>query len=172
MGSSVRASWSAPASRQRRLAVVPDAPLGTRVLAVDLGERRVGLAMSDETGMLASELAVIPRGSLAEDSGRLRVLIAEHGVCAIVVGLPRSMRGELGWQAQRTQRWVDRMRDALPVPVETLDERLTTIEAERGMQLAGVSARDRQRRIDMAAAVVLLQAYLDSRRAKRNRRRA
>ena len=159
-------------SLPRRLVAVVKQQPGARVLAIDVGERRLGFALSDETGMLASELAVISRRTPEEDAAHLRAIVAAHGVGTIVVGMPRSMGGELGWQARRTRDWVDRMRETVPVPIETLDERLTTVEAERGMRQAGVSSRDRKQRIDMAAAVVLLQAALDRRHAQRTRRRA
>ncbi len=139
------------------------APTG-RVLGVDLGERRIGLARSDELGMLASEFQVLARATPKEDATHLRAIIKEHAIVRVVVGLPTSMRGEIGWQAQRTQTWVDAVRAALGVPTTYWDERLTTVEAERAMQFAGIRAKHRRERIDMTAAAVMLQSYLDYQR--------
>lgn len=138
----------------------------SRVLGIDLGERRIGLAIGDETGTLASELTVMQRGSLEQDAASLRELIETRGVAVIVVGLPRSLSGEVGWQARRTLAWVDGIRRHIGTPIETWDERLTTVEAGRAMTFAGVSARKQKGRIDMAAAAVMLQSYLDARRRR------
>ena len=135
-----------------------------RVLGVDLGERRIGLAIGDETATLASELSVLPRATFDQDAASLRAIVQQRGVSAIVVGLPRSLSGELGWQAQRTLAWVDEMRLRLDTRIETWDERLTTVEATRALTFAGVSGRRQKERIDMTAAAVMLQSYLDSRR--------
>lgn len=135
-----------------------------RALGVDLGERRIGLAIGDETGTIASELAVMPRGTADQDARGLRDVIGARGVAIVVVGLPRSLSGELGWQAQRTLAWVDAMRPRVATPMEMWDERLTTVEAGRALTFAGVSAREQRRRIDMTAAAVMLQSYLDAQR--------
>lgn len=137
-----------------------------RVLGVDLGERRIGLAIGDETGALAGELAVLPRGSADQDASSLRAIIEHRGVGVVVVGLPRSLSGELGWQAQRTLAWVDEVRPRLHTPIELWDERLTTVEAARALRFAGVSTRKQKGRIDMTAAAVMLQSYLDARRSR------
>ena len=134
-----------------------------RVLALDVGERRIGAAISDPLGVIATPLAVVERGG-ARDYERLPALAQEHEAERILVGMPVSMDGAARMQARAVQRFVDDLAAMSPLPVETLDERLTTVEAERRMMEAGASASKRRAERDSAAAAVLLQAYLESRR--------
>lgn len=135
-----------------------------RILAVDHGERRIGLALSDELGWTAAPLTVIERRSLAEDLARIVALVREHRVGKVVVGQPISLSGHEGPQARRAARFAARLAAALPaeVPVELYDERFTTFEAER--RLAAAGRRADRGRLDAVAAAVLLQHYLDERR--------
>ena len=135
-----------------------------RVLALDVGERRIGAAISDPLGVIATPLTVVERVGGVRDYERLIALAQEHEAERILVGMPVSMDGAARMQARAVQRFVDDLTERSPLPVETLDERLTTVEAERRMMEAGASASKRRAERDAAAAAVLLQAYLESRR--------
>jgi len=130
-----------------------------RSLCLDAGERRIGVALSDAKGWLASPLVVLERRAAERDFARIAALVREHGAERVVVGLPRSLDGRLGPQARRVRRWATRLQSHLPVPIVYWDERYSTAEAER--RLAAVPAR-RRPGIDAAAAAVILQDYLDS----------
>ena len=137
------------------------------MIALDLGEKRIGLAVCDPDGVLASPYSTIERsGDVASDHREVFAAVADLGAVRVVVGLPLSMSGERGARAVATEKEVEKLRKALPVPVELLDERLTTISAARSMQSAGLSSRKQRKggRIDQEAAAVLLQAWLDKQR--------
>jgi putative Holliday junction resolvase len=135
---------------------------GERALGVDLGSRRIGVAASDPGGILASPIRVIERGANHRaDHAELASLVAETGAAVVVVGLPLSLDGSRGPAARAVLQEVDELRATLPVPVEVIDERLTTVAAGRALRAAGVSARDQRRVVDQAAAAVILQSWLD-----------
>ncbi len=139
-------------------------------LALDVGDRRVGVAGSDPTGLIAAPLAVIHRQSKAEDFRRVAQLLREQGAEGLVIGLPLQEDGSAGPQAQRIQRYGLALQAALQaeglnLPVVFWDERLSTVRAQESMIAAGRKARDRQARIDAAAAAVILQDYLDEQRS-------
>lgn len=136
------------------------------VVGLDVGRRRIGVAASDPTGFLASGVRVIPRASLHKDVEAVRSLVESLGAERIVVGYPLSLSGEAGLQAQETERFVEALRACVSVPVVLWDERLSTLEADRRMQEAGVSGRKRRQRVDVAAAVLILQSYLDHMRGQ------
>ena len=131
-----------------------------RVLGVDLGSVRVGVALSDPTGTLASPITVLARTADLHD--RLRDLVLEHEVGAVVVGLPRSLDGQERQAARATRAEVAQLADRLPVPVHLQDERLSTVAAHAGLAAAGRTARQRRGTVDASAAAVLLQSWLDS----------
>ena len=139
-----------------------------RVLGIDPGERRIGLALSDELGVLATPLAVLERRSWAIDVAAIEALVRAHAVTEVVVGHPKTVRGEVGPQARRAERFAREVSRAVSVPVRLWDERYSTIEAAE--RLAHEGGRARRRRPgsrdhpDAAAAAVILQGYLDSRR--------
>ncbi|GGJ12001.1 putative pre-16S rRNA nuclease [Alicyclobacillus cellulosilyticus] len=137
-----------------------------RILAVDYGQARIGLALSDPTGMVAQALAVLPRRSDAEAAAEVARLAQDHGVERIVVGLPRNMDGSEGETAARCRRFARQLTAASGLPVEMYDERLTTAAAERMLVAADVGRRKRRQVLDAVAATLLLQGYLDARRAK------
>ncbi len=142
-----------------------------RVLAIDHGERRLGLAVSDPSGAIAMPLEVLSRAGWAKDLASLRRVIAAQQVDEIVVGRPLTMRGTVGPQAQAAARFAARLREALALPVTEVDERLSTTAAERVLREGGGrsrdrGARDRRARRDAVAAALLLQPYLDHRRAE------
>ena len=135
-----------------------------RTLGLDVGESRIGVAVSDPTGTITTPLAAIQRASLEADLRAVTRLAEEHEAEAIVVGLPISLNGRMGPQARRIREFIRSLSDQSPVPVHTQDERFSTVEAERLLRDAGrAPSRDKGLR-DSAAACVILQAYLDGRR--------
>jgi putative holliday junction resolvase len=133
-----------------------------RILCLDLGQRRVGAAVSDPDGRMAHPLAQFePRGR--RDLVReVRRLVTEQEAERVVVGMPFLEDGSTGEQARRTQATVDALKSALGVPVTVWDERFSTADAEAAMRGAGLSAADRKARRDKVAATLILQAYLDA----------
>jgi len=135
-----------------------------RVLALDLGSKRVGVAISDRSGTIASPLTVLARsGRPALDHERIRDLVAEEEAVLVVVGLPLSMDGSLGKAAQAALREVEALATVVGVPVETFDERLTTVTGDRILKERGMNAEKRRKVIDKVAAAVILQSWLDRR---------
>lgn len=135
-----------------------------RVLGLDLGSRRIGVAVSDATGTLASPHGVVERsGNTAADHRRLAELVAELGAERVVVGLPLSMSGEAGPAARAAADEATQLAAVVPVAVDTYDERLTTVSAQRALRSGGTPARRQRKVIDQAAAAVMLQAWLDGR---------
>ncbi len=124
-----------------------------KVLALDYGAARTGVAVSDATGTIARPLGVVMRAASEDGLAELRSLVLEHGVECLVVGMPLTLRGERGPQALETDAFVDVLRDAVDVPVETYDERFTTALAMRDGGAADEDAR---------AAAHLLESYLQS----------
>lgn len=137
-----------------------------KALGLDVGERRIGLAVSDPLGMLASPVGFISRKSLERDCREVLRLAQERQVERIIVGMPLSQTGEMGPQAQRVQRFVEALREVSTVPVETWDERFSTFEAEEMLRRAGVKPSREKGRADAASAAVILQSYLDSIRSR------
>jgi len=142
----------------------PNGPMA-RILALDLGKRRIGLAVSDELGITAQGLATLQRASMRADLAELAGIITEKGVSLILMGKPLHMRGHEGRQVEYTRDFAEKLARATGLPVEFRDERLTTVQAERVLREGGVNLRaDRAKSVDMLSAVLLLQDYLDSRR--------
>ena len=134
-----------------------------RVLALDVGDRRIGVAISDPTQVLARSLKVIQRVSRREDFGTVVRLVEEYEVEKVVVGYPRSLDGTAGRQAEKVERYAAGLAEALDVPVLLWDERFSTVSAERLMREAGLTGKKNRERVDAVAAAVILQDYLDSR---------
>ncbi|MFQ5926390.1 MAG: Holliday junction resolvase RuvX [Terriglobia bacterium] len=132
-----------------------------RVLAIDLGTKNVGLAVSDPLGLTAQGLPTLRRSKRRADLARLRELVEALGVTRVVVGHPLHLKGFAGARAQEAERFARWLAAELDVPVELFDERLTTREAERHLRAAGASRAQRQQMVDQVAATLLLQAYLD-----------
>lgn len=133
----------------------------SRVLAVDPGSRRVGVAISDPTGTIAQPLTTVPAEPAASLVARLAALAAEREVERLVVGLPRRLDGGLGPEAKAARVLADDLRRATGLPVSLVDERLTSVAAERAL-LAGGASRARRRQLsDQVAAALILQTYLD-----------
>jgi putative Holliday junction resolvase len=132
-------------------------------LALDLGSRRIGVALSDPGGILASPHSTIERGRTpADDHRRIAELVGEVGAVRVVVGLPLSLDGGKGPAARLVELEIDAIRVAVGVPVELYDERLTTVSAARSLRDRGVKAKAHRAVIDREAAAVLLQAWLES----------
>jgi putative Holliday junction resolvase len=133
-----------------------------RVLGLDLGSKRIGVAVSDRSGTIATPLTVLPRsGQVASDHARIAALVAQEEAERVVVGLPLSLDGSLGPAARAARAETDALAAALPVPVESFDERLTTVTADRALMEGGMRAEARRRVVDKVAAAVMLQAWLD-----------
>jgi putative Holliday junction resolvase len=136
-----------------------------RVLAVDVGTRRIGVAVSDPTGTVASPLATVPRRTPAEDAEALAALAAEHAATTLVVGLPVTLAGREGPAAKAVRAWLDVLAPLLPgLDLQLADERLSTVAAERALVGGGVRRRARREVVDQVAASVFLQTWLDARR--------
>ncbi len=136
-----------------------------RALALDVGDRRIGVALSDPTGFIATPLTTIIRRSEAEDIAAVLALVADNEAGEIVVGMPLLLSGRAGPQAQRVSHLARVLARRAPVPVETIDERCSTVEAERRLREAGGRPTRDRAKVDAAAAAVVLQAHLDARRA-------
>jgi putative Holliday junction resolvase len=133
-----------------------------RVLGLDLGTRRIGVAVSDGTGTLASPHCVLERGERrGDDHAAIAALVAELGAERVVVGLPLSLSGATGTAAQAAEEETAALAAMLAVPVESFDERLTTVAAHRSMAASGVKSRQRRKTVDAVAAAVMLQNWLD-----------
>jgi putative pre-16S rRNA nuclease len=138
-----------------------------RALGVDLGSKRIGIAVSDPTGTIASPLTVVQRSkSTRRDLDEIARIAREEEADVIVVGLPLTMRGEVGSAAAAAIAEAARLATVVGVPVETHDERLTTVTAERSLMEAGMRGEQRRRVVDKVAAAVMLQSWLDARRGR------
>ena len=137
-----------------------------RVAGLDVGDRTIGVAVSDEMETVAQGVEVLRRTSSPRDVRAVVELVGRYGVGRIVVGLPRSMNGGVGPQAQKVMAFAQELQRAVHVPVDLWDERLTSRMAERAMLEADLSRAKRRRLVDRVAAALILQGYLDARRAR------
>ena len=133
-----------------------------RILAIDHGTKRMGVAVSDELGMIAQPMEFIPAEPFAKFLDRLKEILREKQVELILVGMPRNMDGSYGPAALKVQEFVAVLKDAVAIPIKTLDERLTSVQAHRFLTEAEVRGRQRKDKVDKSAAAILLQSYLDS----------
>ena len=136
----------------------------TRILGIDWGKVRLGLAVSDESALIAQGLASLPRSGEKKDMVAIARYASEWQVREIVLGFPRNMDGTLGESARIVQLFAQRLESALRLPVHLWDERLSTQAAERTLVDAGVRRRARRDVIDRLAAAIILQGFLDRRR--------
>ncbi len=137
----------------------PDPERG-RILGLDLGQSRIGVAISDPERRMAVPLGTVRTGA-PEDVKALAAMVREHGIAAIVVGQPLSLSGRRGEAADHAEKFAQALRDFLQIPVFLQDERLTTVQAERRLSETGMRGKDRRRVVDQTAATLILQAYLD-----------
>jgi len=133
-------------------------------MALDVGGRRIGVALSDPTRVLASPLTTLRAEPRPRAIDQIAELVARHEVAEVVVGLPLTLSGEIGSQAKLVQAFAEELRAVLAVPLHMFDERLTSVAAERMMQELGIKPERRRERIDEVAASIILQDFLDSRR--------
>jgi len=133
-----------------------------RVLGVDYGHKRIGLALSDESGTIAQPLDYLDGGAPAKVSLELARICAERKVGKIVVGVPLRLDGKASEQTERTLAFIAELRRATTIPVAQWDERLTSVQAERALLEGNVRRRERKQKIDKLAAQIMLQSYLDA----------
>jgi putative Holliday junction resolvase len=133
-----------------------------RVLAIDHGTKRIGIALSDELKMIAQPLEFIPAEPFAAFVERLKTILREKEVEQIVVGMPRNMDGSYGPAAQKVREFVTALKEAVTVPMQLWDERLTSAQANRLLIQSDVRRDKRKEKVDKMAAAILLQSYLDS----------
>jgi putative Holliday junction resolvase len=143
-----------------------------KLLGLDVGERRVGVAVSDGTGLIATPLAVLRRTSKAQDFGKIARIVREQDVEGLVIGHPLNADGSAGYQARRIERYAAALVEALveegvDLSVVLWDEHMSSQRAQEAMIAAGRRAKDRRARIDAVAAAVILQDYLDEERGNR-----
>ena len=135
-----------------------------RALGIDLGSKRIGIAISDRTGTIASPLTMIVRsGSVRRDHAAIAELVEEEEVEMVVVGLPLNMNGSVGPAAQAAMREAEALATVVRMPVVTFDERRTTVTADRALMEGGIGAQARRKLVDKVAAAVMLQQWLDTR---------
>ena len=131
-----------------------------RVLGIDYGDVRIGIALSDPTAFLASSLTTVQNGKTAEDE--VAALVAEHEVEKIVIGLPRNMDGSYGPATEKVRAFADRLKEKTTCPVFEWDERLSTVSAHNALREAGLNGKKRKGVVDKVAAQIILQNYLDA----------
>ncbi|HUA38323.1 MAG TPA: Holliday junction resolvase RuvX [Candidatus Sulfopaludibacter sp.] len=132
-----------------------------RILALDHGTKRIGVAVSDETKTIAQPLEYVPAAPFADFLARLKKLLAEKEVDLVLIGLPRNMDGTYGPAAQKVEAFIAALRSAITIPIKTWDERLTSSQANKVL-IQGKVRRDRRKeKVDKMAAAILLQSYLD-----------
>jgi putative Holliday junction resolvase len=134
-----------------------------RVLGIDFGQARIGVAVSDELGMLAHPVETIPGANISAALKRIAELAREKKVERVIVGLPRHMNGDIGAAAENVQAFATKLRPLLPCPLELWDERLSTTAANRALRDSGVRTRQTRGIVDQVAAQMILQGYLDRR---------
>ncbi len=133
-----------------------------RILGVDYGQKRIGLAISDETEMLATSLEYLPAAGLDKAVAAVADMAQRQGAGKIVVGLPSNLKGEDTAQTGRTRQFIEKLEGVSAVPVERWDERFTSAQAERVLIEGGVRRQQRREKIDQLAAQLMLQGYLDA----------
>ena len=140
-----------------------------RVLSLDIGDVVIGVAICDPLEIIAQPLTALRRVSAGEDAGNIVSLVGQYEVKKLVVGLPKTMSGEIGIQAQKVLNFVEILKSVVDIPVVLWDERLTTVEAERTLISANIRRKKRKQVLDKMAAVLILQGYLDSRGSRLDR---
>ena len=133
-----------------------------RILGLDIGTRRIGVALSDGSEMIASPLTMIEAHPRDKAIKAIAELVEEHGVGKLVIGLPLELSGDAGRAVRRTRRFVTKLQKSIDLPVEEWDERMSSVAAERALLEGDVSRAGRKEKIDMVAAAIILQNYLDA----------
>ena len=140
-----------------------------RILAIDFGTKRMGLAVSDALGITAQGMPTLQRTRIADDLEHLRTVVEEYAVARVLVGNPVGHRGGETAMSHHVAEFAGKLRKRVPCRVDLWDERLTSVEANRTLREAGISLGKRQRAVDRVAAVLILQSYLDYLENERNR---
>jgi len=140
-----------------------------RILGIDMGEKRIGLALSDPLGYTAQGLKTIQVKNPEEICDKLMNVIKEKKVELLLFGLPRNMNGTIGSQAKKVQEYAQRLKSLSQLPVDFEDERLSTVSAEQVLLMADQSRAKRKKAIDRLSAVIILQSYLDRKSTERNK---
>jgi len=138
------------------------------VIGLDIGLRRVGVAGCDGLGLIATELTTVNRRSFKEDVEAFRRIIEEREANLLVAGIPYTMKGEIGFQAKQVIKYAKRLSNALELPLEFVDERLTSLEAEEQLKSSRKYSSRQKGLIDKRAAAIILQQWLDIRRSQSN----
>ena len=144
----------------------PEKSAATRILAIDFGSRRIGLAVTDKLGLTAQGLPTLHRTNKRSDFDHLRRTLKNYAVGEIVVGLPLRMSGATGTQSDKVEAFAEALRARFKLPVHLFDERLTSVEANRVLDATEMSGRRRKEVVDQLAAVLILQAFLEYRRQR------
>ena len=134
----------------------------SRVLGLDFGERRIGLALSDPLGIIAKPLTIIDRKKTADHISRISEIVSERKITSIVVGLPLTLKGGYSKQTEIVLAFIDQLKSDLQIPIMTVDERLSSVAAEKSLQAQAVKTGHNKGRVDETAAAIFLQEYLDS----------
>jgi len=129
-------------------------------MGLDVGERTIGVALTDPDRRIASPLTTVRRTNLKSDLEALGAIITREEVVEIVVGMPRSLSGDFNFQAEKTQRFIEQLQRTAAAPVKTWDERFSTTEADRTLRAGGANRAKRQQLVDQTAAAIILQSYL------------
>lgn len=133
-----------------------------RIMGLDVGDKTIGVALSDPLGWTAQGLEVIRRVNIEQDFKRLQEIVNEYGVEKFLVGMPKNMNGTVGPQGEKVLAFIEQLKGRFDLPITTWDERLSTVAAERMLIQADVSRSKRKKVIDKMAAAVILQGYLDA----------
>ena len=134
----------------------------SRVLGLDYGERRIGLALSDPLGIIARPLAIIDRKKTTDYISRISEIISEKKITSIVVGLPLTLKGHNSKQTEIVLAFIDQLKSELQIPILSIDERLSSMAAKKSLQIQAVKTGHEKGRVDETAAAIFLQEYLDS----------
>ena len=133
----------------------------SRVLGIDFGTRRIGLALSDPTGMVASPLPFLENTGVKPVVSKLKEMVESQGIETVVVGLPRNMDGTYGPSAEKVRDFVAQIQPAISAKIITQDERLTTSQASRDLAQMGLSQKELRKKVDSSSATLILQQFLD-----------
>lgn len=134
----------------------------SRILGLDYGERRIGLALSDPMGIIARPLTIIDRKKTADHISRISEIIAEKKITTIVVGLPLTLKGHYSKQTEIVLAFIDQLKSNFQIPIVAIDERLSSVAAKKSLLVQSVKAGYEKGRVDETAAAIILQEYLDS----------
>jgi len=137
-----------------------------KILSMDVGDRRIGMAVSDDLGYTAQGIATLMRRSSQYDLEQIKKTVDQYRPDCIVMGLPKNMNGTLGFQGEKVKQFAEELKSVLQQKIVFWDERLTTVSAHRAMLEADMSRKKRRERVDQIAAVLILQSYLDCQNQK------